>query len=66
MAILDEVIRNAMRVRIIEKEIATDKDFQFENKNFDPKGKKLWIRETWLGGKNSFSQTGAYGFLQVR
>ena len=51
MAILDEVIRNAMRVRIIEKDIATDKDFQFENKNFDPNGKKLWIRETWLGGE---------------
>lgn len=51
MAILDEVVRNAMRVRIIENEIASDQDFQFENRNFDPKKKDFWIRETWLGGE---------------
>lgn len=51
MAILDEVVRNAMRARIINNKIATDEDFQFENRNFDPKNKELWIRETWLGGE---------------
>ena len=51
MAILDEVVRNAMRVRIIENGIASDQDFQFENRNFDPKKKDFWIRETWLGGE---------------
>lgn len=51
MAILDEVVRNAMRVRIIENKIASDQDFQFENRNFDPKKKDFWIRETWLGGE---------------
>ena len=51
MAILDEVVRNAMRARIINNKIATDEEFQFENRNFDPKNKELWIRETWLGGE---------------
>lgn len=50
MAIYDEAIRNAMRERIIGAGIFTDKDFKFENKNFNSTGKKIWISEAWIGG----------------
>lgn len=50
MAIYDELIRNAMRVRIIGAGIFSETDFQFENKNFNPSGKEIWVSESWVGG----------------
>ena len=50
MAIDDEIIRNAMRARIIKNGIFDEGDFQFENVKFDPSGNNLWVRETWIGG----------------
>lgn len=51
MAIYDEVIRNEMRSRIINyANIFTEDDFKFENRNFNPENRRLWISEAWIGG----------------
>lgn len=57
MAIDDEIIRNAMRARIIKNGIFDEGDFRFENVKFDPSGKNLWVRETWIGGDEEIYST---------